>query len=149
MKKFSFRLEPVLKYKSDMLEILKNDHADSVKKVTEQNSVIERLKKEEQVSVSNFDSKKTAGITIAEAELYEKYLIRQNQLIKEETAKLNQLKKIEAEKRDKMVEAKKEMLSIEKLKDIKINEYRKEEQKDNELFIEEFISSRKFKIEKL
>ena len=58
MKKFSFRLEPVLKYKSDMLEILKNDHADSVKKVTEQNNVIERLKKEEQVSVSNFDSKK-------------------------------------------------------------------------------------------
>ena len=149
MKKFSFRLEPVLKYKSDMLEILKNDHADSVKKVTEQNNVIERLKKEEQVSVSNFDSKKAAGITIAEAELYEKYLIRQNQLIKEETAKLNQLKKIEAEKRDKMVEAKKEMLSIEKLKDIKINEYRKEEQKENELFIEEFISSRKFKIEKL
>lgn len=81
--------------------------------------------------------------------MYEKYLIRQNQLIKEETAKLNQLKKIEAEKRDKMVEAKKEMLSIEKLKDIKINEYRKEEQKENELFIEEFISSRKFKIEKL
>ena len=51
MKKFSFRLEPVLKYKSDMLEILKNDHADSVKKVTEQNSVIERLKKEEQVNI--------------------------------------------------------------------------------------------------
>ena len=46
-----------------------------------------------------------------------------------------------------MVEAKKEMLSIEKLKDIKINEYKKEEQKQNELFIEEFISSRKFKIE--
>ena len=42
-----------------------------------------------------------------------------------------------------MVEAKKEMLSIEKLKDIKISEYRKEEQKENELFIEEFISSRK------
>ena len=147
MKKFSFRLEPVLKYKSDMLEILKNDHAESVKKVNEQNNVVERLKNDEHMSVLNFDSKKANGITIAEAELYEKYIIRQNQIIKEETAKLNQLKKIEAEKRDKMVEAKKEMLSIEKLKDIKINEYKKEEQKQNELFIEEFISSRKFKIE--
>ncbi len=149
MKKFSFRLEPVLKYKSDMLEILKNDHAESVKKVNEQNRVVEKLKNEEQISVLNFDSKKANGITIAEAELYEKYIIRQNQLIKEETSKLNQLKKIEAEKREKMVEAKKEMLSIEKLKDIKINEYRKEEQKENELFIEEFISSMKFKTEKL
>ena len=44
-----------------------------------------------------------------------------------------------------MIEAKKEMLSIEKLKDIKVEEYKKEVQKQSELFIEEFVSSESLK----
>ena len=37
------------------------------------------------------------------------------------------------------------MLSIEKLRDIKISEYKKQVQKENELFIEEFVSSANIK----
>ena len=41
-----------------------------------------------------------------------------------------------------MIEAKKEFTSIQKLKEKKQEEYRKQEQKENETLIEEFVSSR-------
>ena len=84
-------------------------------------------------------------MTIAEATIYESFIIKQNKQIKLETSKLDHLRKIEDEKREKMIEAKKEMLSIEKLKDIKVEEYKKEVQKQSELFIEEFVSSESLK----
>ncbi len=141
MKKFSFRLDPVLKYKNDLMEIIKAEHADAVKKVNVQNDFIKELEYEKNQKVQEFDDKKKNGISIAEAAMYEGYLHKQNYMISLETEKLHQLMKQEDEKREKMVDAKKEILSIEKLKDIKIDEYNKETQKENELFIEEFVSN--------
>lgn len=145
MKKFTFRLEPVLKYKSDILEALKNEYAEAAKNVFEQMEIVNSLKNEEELLVLKFNSKKIEGLTIAEATIYESFIIKQNKQIKLETSKLDHLRKIEDEKREKMIEAKKEMLSIEKLKDIKVEEYKKEVQKQSELFIEEFVSSENLK----
>lgn len=145
MKKFTFRLEPVLKYKSDILEALKNEYAEAAKNVFEQMEIVDSLKNEEELLVLKFNSKKIEGLTIAEATIYESFIIKQNKQIKLETSKLDHLRKIEDEKREKMIEAKKEMLSIEKLKDIKVEEYKKEVQKQSELFIEEFVSSESLK----
>ncbi len=145
MKKFTFRLEPVLKYKSDILEALKNEYAEAAKNVFEQMEIVNSLKNEEELLVLKFNSKKIEGLTIAEATIYESFIIKQNKQIKLETSKLDHLRKIEDEKREKMIEAKKEMLSIEKLKDIKVEEYKKEVQKQSELFIEEFVSSESLK----
>lgn len=145
MKKFTFRLEPVLKYKSDILEALKNEYAEAAKNVFEQMEIVNSLKNEEELLVLKFNSKKIEGLTIAEATIYESFIIKQNKQIKFETSKLDHLRKIEDEKREKMIEAKKEMLSIEKLKDIKVEEYKKEVQKQSELFIEEFVSSESLK----
>ena len=145
MKKFTFRLEPVLKYKSDILEALKNEYAEAAKNVFEQMEIVNSLKNEEELLVLKFNSKKIEGLTIAEATIYESFIIKQNKQIKLETSKLDHLRKIEDEKREKMIEAKKEMLSIEKLKDIKVEEYKKEVQNQSELFIEEFVSSESLK----
>lgn len=149
MKKFSFRLEPVLKYKSDLLEVLKNEYAQAAQNVVAQRMKIEELKKEENALILKFNTKKEEGITIAEATIFESFIINQNKLIKEQTAQLNHLKKIEDEKREKMIGAKKEMLSIEKLKSISEEEYKKETQKENELFIEEFVTGASLKHKKV
>ncbi len=149
MKKFSFRLEPVLKYKSDLLEVLKNEYAQAAQNVVAQRMKIEELKKEENALILKFNTKKEEGITIAEATIFESFIIKQNKLIKEQTAQLNHLKKIEDEKREKMIGAKKEMLSIEKLKSISEEEYKKETQKENELFIEEFVTGASLKHKKV
>ena len=60
--------------------------------------------------------------------------------------KINPKGRKQAEKREKMIEAKKEKLSIEKLKEIKMSQYNKAMQKENEAFIEEFVSNAKIKL---
>ena len=141
MKKFSFQLEPVLKYKGDILELLKNEHSKALKKVVDQEELISQLESEKNKYINEFNIKKQGFISIVEAGIYENYIIKQNAIIKYEYNKLKELENEENRKREKMIEAKKEKLSIEKLKEIQVYNYNKSVQKENELFIEEFVSN--------
>lgn len=82
-----------------------------------------------------------------EASVYESYLQRQNAVIRTEHKKLKQLQKTEEEKRNIMIEAKKEKLSIEKLREIKVGQYNQAVQKENEMFIEEFVSNSRIRMQ--
>ena len=146
MKKFSFHLEPVLKYKGDILEVVKNEHSKALRDVADQEERIKTIENNKKESIRQFDEKKKKFITVAEAEIYGMYIARQDAVLKREYAVLKTLQKAEAEKREKMIEAKKEKLSIEKLKEIKISQYNKAMQKENEAFIEEFVSNAKIKL---
>ncbi len=148
MKKFSFQLEPVLKYKGDILEVLKNEHSMALKDVVEQETVIQNLENEKKAFLFEFNEKKKNAMTVMEAGIYERYLQKQNAIISSENNKLKELQFKEAKKREKMIEAKKEKLSIEKLKEIKVEQYKKAVQKENELFIEEFVSNAKTREQK-
>lgn len=143
MKKFSFQLEPVLKYKGDILEVLRNEHSMALKDVVDQENVIQNLENEKKAFLLEFNEKKKHSMTVMEAGIYERYLQKQNAIILYENNKLQELQFAEAKKREKMIEAKKEKLSIEKLKEIKVDQYKKAVQKENELFIEEFVSNAK------
>ena len=146
MKKFSFHLEPVLKYKGDILEVVKNEHSKALRDVADQEERIKTIENKKKEYIRQFDEKKKKFITVAEAEIYGMYIARQDAVLKREYAVLKTLQKAEAEKREKMIEAKKEKLSIEKLKEIKISQYNKAMQKENEAFIEEFVSNAKIKL---
>ena len=61
--------------------------------------------------------------------------------LQEECRRLEKLRKREEEKRSQVVEARKETATIEKLKEHKLEDYRKAEQKDEEHRIEEFVST--------
>lgn len=147
MKKFSFQLEPVLKYKSDMLEVRRNEHSRALKDVVDQENHIQELENEKKAFMLEFEEKKKSFITVVEASVYESYLQRQNAVIRTEYKKLQQLQKKEEEKRNIMIEAKKEKLSIEKLREIKVGQYNQAVQKENEMFIEEFVSNSRIRMQ--
>ena len=65
-----------------------------------------------------------------------KYLGRKKEQLKE-------LRKKEEDKRNEVVEAKKETSSIDKLKEKKLDAYNKEVQKEDERFIEEFVATKR------
>ena len=147
MKKFSFQLEPVLKYKSDILEVRRNEHSRALKAVVDQENHIQELENEKRAYMLEFEEKKKGFITVIEASVYESYLQRQNAVIRTEHKKLKQLQKTEEEKRNIMIEAKKEKLSIEKLREIKDGQYNQAVQKENEMFIEEFVSNSRIRMQ--
>lgn len=140
MKKFSFSLDTVLEYKNEILENLRNEHGKIISQIVKQEEQIRFLQEKYHNCNQVFNDKKYNGITIIEASSYESYLRELESEIALEFSKLEVLKELAEEKRNEVVEAKKETASIDKLKEKKVEQYNKEVAKSEELFIEEFVA---------
>lgn len=142
MKKFYFSLDTVLSYKERVLENLKGEHARILLKVRECEDEIERLEQERYACGKELDAGRMRGMTINEIRTYENYLEALRIKILRKQDELLRLREAEEKKKEEVVEAKKETSSIEKLKEKKLAEYNKQVQKEEEQFIEEFVSTR-------
>lgn len=141
MKKFRFSLETVLDYKQQALDSLRAEHAAILAQVRAQEEVIEGLEEEHRQADMDFTQRKLEGINIVDAMSYETYLRSLEQKLREENRKLERLRHMEEQKRTQVVEARKETATIEKLREHKLDSYRKAEQKAEEQRIEEFVST--------
>jgi flagellar FliJ protein len=140
MKKFTFQLETVMDYKNQKLESKRNEHGQAIAKVNKQKEKIAEIIKKYSDVNSEFNEKKQHGITIVEAMEYSVFLQKLDSQLKQEEVILGELKKIEEKKRSEVVEVKIETSTLEKLKEKKYEQYKKDVQKSEELFIEEFIT---------
>ena len=141
MKKFRFSLETVLDYKNQALDALRAEHGAILARVRAQEKVVEDLEREHREADEDFTRRKLEGINITDALSYEQYLRALERRLQVEYRKLDDLRHREEQKREQVVEARKETATIEKLKEHKLESYRKAEQKDEEQRIEEFVST--------
>lgn len=139
MKKFFFSLDTVLRYKEQILDNLKGEHARILQKIRICEQEIEALEQERMECGREFGRKRERGMAINDIRTYENYLEALRIKILQKNHLLEQLMDEEEKKREQVVEAKKETSSIEKLKERKIAEYDKQVQKEEEQFIEEFV----------
>lgn len=142
MKKFFFSLDTVLNYKEQVLESLKGEHARIIAKVRDCEREIEELETERYTCGRTLDAGRFRGMSIREIRSYSDYLDALGKRIKKKEQRLAELQEEEERKREEVVEAKKETSSIEKLKEHKLEEYNKQVQKQEEQFIEEFVSTK-------
>lgn len=140
MKKFSFSLDTVLSYKEQILESLRGEHARILARVRECERDIENLENERYSYGKKLDAERAAGMPIKDIRSYSTYMDALGWKIEQKKAELAKLEIEEEKKREEVVEAKKETSSIEKLKEHKLEEYNKMVQKQEEQFIEEFVS---------
>ena len=141
MKKFHFSLETVLDYKQQALDALRAEHGALLAQVRAQEAVVEGLEEEHLQVDGEFSQRKMEGLTVLDALNYEQYLRALEREIMGERRKLEALRRKEEAKRSQVVEARKETATIEKLKEHKLEDYRKAEQKEEEQRIEEFVST--------
>ena len=141
MKKFSFSLDKVLSYKQQLLEVVQVEHAAAIAAVHRQEAVLEKAWSDYRDYNEEFCESKKNGLMITEALFYETRLRAMEEQIRKETEQLENLRRIEEEKRNAVVEMKKETASLEKLKEKKQESYQKAVQKSEETFIEEFVSN--------
>ena len=142
MKKFFFPLDKVLDYKEQVLDGLKAEHARILMKVRECERAIEELEQLHRDCTAEFRKNKLNGIKISEIHTYENYLEALGVKIRIKQDQLEKLKLREEAKRNEVVEAKKETSTLDKLKEKKREEYDKEVQKEEEIFIEEFVTTK-------
>lgn len=140
MKKFHFALDTVLTYKQQVLDLLMGEHAAVLARVREQEAAVEAAERRYAEQNELFTEKKSTGITISEALMYENGLRVLEQEIRVEADKLEKVRRLETEKREQVVEARKETSSLEKLREKKLGSYREAVQKNEELLVEEFVT---------
>ena len=117
------------------------EHGAILAQVRDQEAVVAGLEQEYLQVDEEFSRRKLEGLSILDALNYEQYLRALEREIMEERRKLELLRRKEEAKRNQVVEARKETATIEKLKEHKLEDYRKAEQKDEEQRIEEFVST--------
>lgn len=143
MKKFRFSLETVLDYKQQVLATLQTEHGAILAQIRAQEQHIEELEAAYRHLDHEFTRRKLAGIAILDAMKYEQYLRAMERQIQEAYEHLAELREQEEAKRNQVVEAKKETSSIEKLKEKKLDAYRKSVQKAEEATIDEFVMTQR------
>lgn len=141
MKKFKFSLDTVLSYKQQVLEALQGEHALALAAVREQEALLERLWRQYRDYNAEYRQRAEEGLLLTEALMYQNGLRAAEREIQMETARLEELRAEEEKRREKVVEAKKDTSSIEKLKEKKLDDYHRAEAKSEEAFIEEFVST--------
>ncbi len=142
MKKFYFALDTVLNYKQQILEHLQEEHARIIAERVACERVIEGLEQQQSQCMADWEEKKARGFTIQEMQTFDRFLTSIRGKIERERERLAEIMAREERKREEVVEARKETASIEKLKEKKRAQYDKEVQKDEERFIEEFVSNK-------
>ena len=141
MKKFQFNLDNVLDYKQQVLENLQNEHSVLLQRVRRQEELIAGLEADYAALNQEFRQAEREGITIADARAYEMGLRAQEKTIQAEYRRLEQLQAEAERKREQVVAARQETAALEKLKDKKLEDYRKMVQKGEEQFIDELVST--------
>lgn len=140
MKRFEYRLETVLDYKTQVLDNLKTEHAVIIQNVNRKQEEIKGLNRELVGYESGFDQVKEAGASIENYRLFDMCIERMQAVIDEEKQRLKALQKQEDEKKKEVIEAKVDTSKFEKLKDRKLRDYQKAVMKADETYIEEFVS---------
>ena len=140
MKKFQYRLETVLAYKTQVLDNLKTEHATIVQNVNRKKEEIRGLNRELVGYESRFDQAKVEGLSIENYRLFDMCIGRMEEMIDTEKERLKVLRKEENAKKQEVINAKVDTSKFEKLKEKKIVEYQKVAMKADEMFVEEFVS---------
>ena len=141
MKKFQYRLETVLAYKTQVLDNLKTEHAAIIQNVNRKREEIRGLNQELAGYESRFDQAREEGISIESYRLFDMCIGRMEEIIDTEKERLKALRKQEDEKKQEVISAKVDTSKFGKLKEKKIIEYQKVAMKADEMFVEEFVSN--------
>ena len=139
---FKFSLESVLKIKNQLNDVLKLEYATISAEVSEQEKYIRELELELIQKNDEFNDKNAIGMTSLEISVYKNYFKEQQFKIKKAYQKLEEINERLVIKREEIIESKKEISSIEKLKEKRFAEYEYSAKKAEELFIEEFVSNK-------
>lgn len=144
MKRFQFTLDKLMGYKDQVLSKEKNDLAqlrsDRLKVISEKEEMEQKLRE----SGEEFAEKAALGMSITEITMFKGF---HNALIDQIRLKEKQISEFDdriAKQLNVVVEASKDVNSLEKLRDKQLEEYRFRVNKSEEQFIEEYVSNKTY-----
>ena len=144
MKKFQFQLDTVMDYKQQVLENRLVEHGAAAAAANAQQEVLDAVQSRRTEYEEEYRRKKAEGLNILELLQFQDCLQALEREERREADKLRQLRRVEEEKRSRVIESRQETATLEKLRDIKHKEYLKAVQKDEERFIDDLMAARRY-----
>ncbi len=141
MKKFHYSLETVLDYKQQILDNLKEEYAIRMRYVNEKILEIENLRKKSSALRDEFDDVKHRGASIEKFLMYSSMIDNLDKQVEVEKQALAVLQARADQKKTELINANIDVNKFEKLKEKKKAEHHTLEQKQQESFIDEFVSN--------
>lgn len=141
MKKFQYNLQSVLEYKQRILDDLKEQYAVRMKFVEEKKLEIQNLRAKADALTVEFDEVKKTGAAIEKFLMYSSMIDNLDKQVEIEKEALKILQANADKKKDEVVAANIDVNKFVKLKEKKQMLYKAQEQKDQEAFIDEFVSN--------
>jgi len=126
MKKFRYRLQALLKVKEHIEKEKQKDHAVALQHVHNQQDRIEKLGDDKTTTVERQRRAMTGSLSVAEMLVFGRYLLnlKKQQVAEEEI--LNAARKVEAGKREKLLQATKDRKIYDKHQEKQFEKYDKE-----------------------
>ncbi len=144
MKKFQFQLDTVMDYKQQVLENRLVEHGAAAAAANAQQEVLDAVQSRRTEYEEEYRRKKAEGLNILELLQFQDCLQALEREERREADKLRQLRRVEEEKRSRVIESRQETATLEKLRDIKHKEYLKAVQKDEERLIDDLTAARRY-----
>lgn len=145
MKRFEFSLNKLMGYKKQVLDREKNNLAHLRRQqqqyIDEKNALEEKLRR----SNREFIEKSAAGMTIMQVTTFKGYHSSLHSQIKELEASIEKMEERVQRQLGVVVEATKEVSSLEKLEDKQLEEYNFQAAKAEERFIEEYVNNASYR----
>ncbi len=144
MQKFGFRLESVLKLKTQIEDNAKNNLARATRELENQKYRLEELEEIKEVSMNKLTSEVDSGIPVYQIRNFNSFFgLMKNKITKQKVNVNNAQNDVDIN-REALVKAMQEKKILEKLKEKKYEEYLKEQSKAEQQLIDE-LNSYKFK----
>lgn len=147
MKRFEFSLNKLKGYKQQVLDREKNDLAHLRRQqqqyIDEKNSLEEKLRR----SNEEFCVKSAQGMTVMQVTTFKGYHHSLSQQIKELEASIEKMEVKVQKQLGVVIEATKEVSSLDKLEEKQLEEYNFKAAKAEELFISEYVTNSTYKNE--
>ena len=141
MKKFQYNLQSVLEYKQRVLDDLKEQYALRMKFVEEKKQEIADLRAKANALNMEFDEVKQQGAVIEKFLMYSSMIDNLDKQVEVEKETLKILQANADKKKEEVIAANIDVNKFEKLKEKKQEIFKAQEQKDQEAFIDEFVSN--------
>ena len=136
-KAFKFRFEQVLEVRRLKEDLARRDLAVAQRAAREQNQQVARLLAEEAAGKEALRGLKRKSIDVLQLRLQEGYLLALERRIREAAAKLQELGRVEAERRAALVEARKAVKVLEKYRERQLKAWACEQDRAERKFLDE------------
>ena len=145
MKKFKFTLESLKNYNEQILDSEKNQLGKLRAEYADMQKALEAKNLEYEQAIETLEELMKSGTNVMRVSLHKRYIASLQQDMYRIRAEMASKNEEIQHQLQKVVDATKEVSKIEKLEEKQIEQYKYEEQKESELFIEEFVSNATFR----